>query len=381
MEFPSGKIAIVGVYVTEQGKLPHRSRKSLMVEALKGALDDAGLDVKDLDGVRGSEPHPTGDDGWISQQIGKTLVNVGSGGQQGADAITEVSAFINAGLCETVAIVHAHAGPRVGMGGSMARVDEWSTLPHGMLMVTWYAQMAQRHMHEFGTTSEQLAEVSKTFRKHATLNPMSVMGKKGELTTEDVLNSRMICSPLHLLDCCLDNEGGFAIIMTTEERAKDLKKKPVYVLGGATGVWSAAYEEINENYYPSPAAVTGPKALGTAGISHDDLDVLGIYDCFTITVVRLLEDLGFCKLGEGGPLVASGALGLEGKWPANTNGGALSNSHNKFPGGLHVIEVVQQLRGGEVEPERQVPNAKLGLIHTQGYAVLGRNATCVLGTK
>lgn len=203
------------------------------------------------------------------------------------------------------------------------------------------------------------------------------MGNHGEITVEDVLNSRAVCDPLHLLDCCLNNSGGYGFVITTAERARNLKKKPVYILGAAYTQWNSPYEEYNDNYYPSPATVTGPKAMAQAGVTHDDLDVLGIYDCFSITVCRLMEDLGFCKLGEGGPFLAEDHIRLGAKWPTNLDGGLLSHSHNGNPGGMHVIEVVRQLRG-EVEPERQVPNAKIGFCHTQGTATLGRHGSCVL---
>ena len=381
MKFPSREIAIAGVYLTDQGKLPHRSSPSLWVEAFNGALEDAGLTPDDVDGI--APAGGLGQAGWWSHQLDKTLVLAGSGAM-GAAGIAEAAAYLNAGMCEVIVMVCGQAGSRLGPGGQSAevtpkaqRVSEWNSAPWGMFMTAWYAQMAQRHMHDFGTTSEQMAEVSKTFRKHATLNPRSIMGGRGEVTTEDVLGSRMIASPLHLLDCCLDNDGGYAMVVTTAERARSLKKKPVYVLGAATALWNTPYEEFNDDYYPSPAAVTGPKAMGQAGVTHSDFDVLGIYDCFTITVLRLMEDLGFCKMGESGAFVEGGRLSLGGEFPTNPDGGLLSHSHNGNPGGMHTIEVVRQLRG-EVEPERQVPNAKVGLCHHQGAAVLGRHGTCVL---
>ncbi|MBI4301202.1 MAG: thiolase family protein [Chloroflexi bacterium] len=381
---PTKQAAIVGVYLTEQAVQIDRSSQSLQLEALKGALADAGLEAKDLDGIiaTGGES----DAGRWSRQLGKPLVDAGKS-CMGATAVAEAVAHINAGLCEVVVVVHGNSGFRIGpdqvrWSGSVVpdkapRLDEWNASVWGMYIIPWYAQMARRHMYEFGTTSEQLANVAVTFRHHATLNPRSIMGKRGTITIEDVLNSRMVCEPLHLLDCCLANHGAYAFVVTTAERARNLKKKPVYVLGAASAVWNSPYEDLTPNYYPSPATITGPKAMAQAGVTHDDLDVLGIYDCFTITVVRLMEDLGFCKLGEGGSFVAEGNLTLNGKWPTNLDGGLLSHSHNGLPGGMHVVEVVRQLRG-EVEPQRQVPNAKIGFCHDQGFAVLGRHGSCVL---
>ena len=381
MPFPSGQVAIVGVYLTDQGKLPDRTSESLCVEAFKGALDDAGLTPGDVDAVS-----PAGglmQAGWWAHQLDKTIVMAGSGAM-GAAGVTEAAAFINAGLAEVVVLICGQAGSRLGPGSQSAavtarspRVSEWNPAPWGMFMSAWYAQMAQRYLHVFGATSEQLAEVSVTFRKHATLNPRSVMGVRGEITVDDVMGSRMIATPLHLLECCLDNDGGYAIVVTSTERARSLKKKPVLVLGGATALWNTPYEEFNDEYWPSPASVTGPKAMAQAGVKHDDFDVLGIYDCFTITVARLMEDLGFCKLGEGADYVGGGRLGLGGEFPTNLDGGLLSHSHNGNPSGLHLIEVVRQLRG-EVEPERQVEDPKIGFVHGQGAAVLGRHGSCVL---
>ena len=383
MAFPSRQIAIVGWYLTEQARQIDRPSANLQLEAFKGALADAGLEPKDVDGIAGTMGQNIG---WWAHQLGKTVVEVGSQ-RYGAITVAEAAAYIGAGLCEVVVAVHGNSGFRIGpdqmsargpaASGKAPRLDEWNPSVWGMYLVTWYAQMARRHMYEFGTTPEQLARVGVDFRHHATLNPRSIMGSRGEVTTEDVLNSRLVCDPLHLLDICLANHGGYAFVMTTAERARSLKKKPVYVLGAAPALWNVPYEDFNTNYYPSPATITGPKAMAQAGVTHDDLDVLGIYDCFSITVIRLMEDLGFCELGEGGPFVAEGNLRLDGKWPTNLDGGLLSNSHNGMPGGMHVIEMVRQLRG-EVEPERQVPNPKIGLVHSQGWATLGVHGTCVL---
>jgi acetyl-CoA acetyltransferase len=292
--------------------------------------------------------------------------------------VTEAAAFIAAGLCDVVVVVQARSGMRIGPAPVQQQQRAHTSYESlGLLMAGFYAQMATRHMHEFGTTSEQLAEVAVAFRHHATLNPRSVMGPKGPITVDDVLNSRMISTPLHLLDCCIDNDGGYAFVMTTTERAQDLRKPPIGVMGGQTALWSGDYDELTPNYHPSPAVFTGRSAMEQAGITHDDIDVLGIYDCFTITVIRLLEDLGFCGIGDGGPFVEGGTLGLKGRFPTNLDGGLLSHSHVGSPAGLHVIEVARQL-WQEVEPERQVDSPRIGLCHHQGMAVLGRHGTCVL---
>jgi acetyl-CoA acetyltransferase len=373
------RAAIVGWWLTEQGKLPHRTTDSLAIEAFRGALADAGLEARDVDGIATSGG--LAEVGRWARQLDRAVVCVGSG-SPGAVAVAEAAAFISAGLCETVVVVHARAGMRINPAALQAQPlppqGPLSAARLGLTMPAHYAMMARRYMHEFGATSEQLACVAVNHRRHAVLNPRSVMGPKGEITVDDVLASRPIADPLRLLDCCIDNDGGYAFVMTTLDRARDLRRPPVAVLGAATLTANASYDELVQDYHPSTARETAARAFAQAGVTRDELDVLGLYDCFTITVLRLLEDLGFCGLGEAGPLIESGALRLGGRWPTNTDGGLMSHSHNGAPAGMHVIEVARQL-WGDVEPARQVKDARLGLCHHQGMAVLGRHGTCILG--
>lgn len=377
MPFPTRQTAIVGVGLTAQG-VPDRTGHEFAFEAAELALADAGMSWDEVDGVAAVGGQTAA--AWWSRQLGRPLVSVGTG-SPGAVAVVEAAAYLAAGLCSTVLVVQGQGKkrfkPSPDSSAGPGVVPDWSPEVLAMPMAAWYAQMAQRHMYEFGTTSEQLAEVAATFRDHAVRNPRSIMGRKGAITVADVLDSRMIASPLHLLDCCLDNSGGYAFLVTSAARAQDCRPRPVYVAGGAVSLWNASYSEVATNYYPSPATVTGPAALQSAGVELKDLDVLGIYDCFTITVVRLLEDLGFCALGEGGAFVQNGRLALGGPLPTNTDGGLLSHSHNGAPAGFHVIEVVRQLRR-DVEPARQVTGARVGFCHHQGTAVLGRHGSCVL---
>jgi acetyl-CoA acetyltransferase len=230
-------------------------------------------------------------------------------------------------------------------------------------------------------TSEQLAQVAVDARHHATLNPDSIMGHRGEITVEDVLGSRMIASPLHLLDCALDSDGGYAIVLTTAERARDLRRKPVHVLGAGESAHIDYYLNFPDPAFPPEGGAVrraADTAFATAGVSRDAIDVAGLYDCFTITLVRDLEEMGFCKVGEGADFVAEGHTRLGGSLPTNTDGGCLSNSHNGHPGGMHVIEVTRQLRA-EVTPQRQVPDARTGVALTQGMSVMGGAGVLVLG--
>jgi acetyl-CoA acetyltransferase len=236
-------------------------------------------------------------------------------------------------------------------------------------------------MHEFGVTSEDLAEVAVTHRYHATLNPASIMGHKGEITVDDVVSSRMIASPLHLLDCALDNEGGYAIVLTSADVARSTRKKPVWVLGGAEAAYTDFYTTIQDPWFPDDGYAVrrvGDQVFDMAGVRREEIDVGGLYDCFTITMLRDLEELGFCKLGEGAAYFKEGHTRLGGSMPCNTDGGLLSNSHNVSPSGMHTIEVVRQLRG-EAEG-RQVPDARIGLSLAQGMSPHGLTSALIMAT-
>jgi acetyl-CoA acetyltransferase len=234
--------------------------------------------------------------------------------------------------------------------------------PYGDLSpISGYAMAAMRHMYEYGTTSEQLAEVAVSTRRWAALNPRALM--REPIAVEDVLQSPMISSPLHRLDCCVMTDGGGAVVVTSAERARDLRKPPVYVLGSG---FSATHHTITqmENLTTSGAVESGRRAFRMAGVTPDDIDVVEIYDSFTISVVMALEDLGFCKKGEGGAFVEGGRLGPGGELPTDTSGGGLSYTHPGAFGLFLIIEAVRQLRG-EGGP-RQVPDAKLALVHGIG---------------
>jgi acetyl-CoA acetyltransferase len=249
----------------------------------------------------------------------------------------------------------------------------------GAYMSAWYALWTRRYMHQFGVSAELMAEYSVIARHHAVLNPDSVMGVKGEITVEDVLNSRLIADPLHLLECSLDNDGGYAIVVASEEIARDCQKAPVWILGGAEAAYTDFYETITRDWIsdtPQAVRTAADTTFGMAGVSRDDIDVAGMYDCFPITMARNLEEAGFCALGEGAAYMQAGHISLGGKMPTNTDGGLLSHSHNGNPSGFQVTEVTKQLRGEC--GARQVPDAKIGLVLSQGWAVHGIGATAIL---
>jgi acetyl-CoA acetyltransferase len=364
-----------------------RTSVSLQLEAIRGALDDAGLTPRDVDGVIPLDPAPYGMSASVhmfwAEQLGErplTFMEIGiaSGG------LAKAALGIASGMCNVAVLFWGKAGYQVGPGGTAAaerapRVDAWGYDPHGAYMSAWYALWAQRYMHEFGATNEDLARVAVTHRYHATLNPDSLMGARGEIRVEDVLASRWICEPLHLFDCAVDNDGGYAIVIASEAVARSCRKKPVWVLGGAEAAYTDFYTTINDPWFPAEGKAvrkTADLAFGMAGIGRDEVDVAGLYDCFTITMLRDLEEMGFCKLGEGADYFNEGYTRLGGSMPCNTDGGLLSNSHSGNPSGMHTIEVVRQLRGEC--GARQVPDAKIGVSLAQGYAVHGQAGTLVM---
>src|SRR2546430_2873859 len=305
--------------------------------------------------------------------------------------VEHAATAVEAGVCDTVLVTYGSVqlsamGRKLGTGGGTgapvgpAAFDQlW-----GNTLVGSYALAAQRHMYEFGTTPEQLAEVAVTMRTHATKNPMAQY--RDPITVTDVLESRMIADPLHMLDCCVISDGGGACVVTTEERARDLQRPAVYLLGAA----HALTHHMNVSQMPdltvTAAAQSGPLAFRRAGVTPADVDTLQAYDSFTITVVLTLEDLGFCAKGEGGSFVEDGRLQIGGGLPTNTDGGGLSACHPGMRGMFLLVEAVRQLRG-EAEG-RQVPGAELacvngtgGWVSTTGTAILGVGLSLLSGGR
>jgi acetyl-CoA acetyltransferase len=373
--------AIVGVYTTEQGDLSGRSSDSLLLEAIEGALADAGLSIDDVDGIAGgrspTDSAATAFPGYWSELLGRPVryySTVDAAAAAHSANILHAALAVAAGLAETVVVVGggSRGGSREDSVRKMAYAHGEFDVSWGTLVPSWFALAARRHMHEFGTTSEQLAEIAVATRAWASMHPQAIMKKP--LKIEDVLNSRMISDPLHLLDCCLSNDGAGALVVTSRARAADCRHKAVQVLGGAEDYTFQGYVNVGHDWLVSGAEHCGRQALGMADLTHQDIDLIEIYDCFTITVLRMIEDLGFCKRGEGGPFVADGKLRPGGSHPLNTHGGGLSWGHN-FSGLAHAIEAVRQIRGEC--GMRQVPNARTALVHSQG-GPLAMHSTVVL---
>ena len=385
MAFPRRQAAIVGVYTTEQGRRLERTSFSLELEAIKGALVDAGLTPEDVDGVvpmaASGEGTPRPEMYWANQFGGRPMSFAELGYPNG---VTKAALAVSAGLANVVVVFWGKAGWKIGPGGqpvpaSAPRAADWSYDVHGAYMTAWYALWAQRYMSEFGVTSEDLAEVAVTHRRHATLNPASLMGPRGELTVDDVVSSRMICSPLHLFDCALETDGGYALVVASAEVARGCKSTPVWILAGSNVTHTDSYTTIDVPWFPAEGHSvrrSGDIAFAQAGVTRDDIDVAALYDCFTITMLRNIEELGFCKLGEGAHYFREGHTRLGGSMPSNTDGGLLSNTHCGLPHGLFTIEVARQLRGEC--GERQVPNAKVGVSLAQGASVHGYAGTLIM---
>jgi acetyl-CoA acetyltransferase len=384
MSFPSRQAAIVGVYNSKQARNLPMTAWTLELECIKGALADAGLTHRDVDGLipmAFNTPlslHMQ----WAEQLGGRAITFIDVGG--GAGAVTKAALAVSAGLANVVVIFFGNAGVRLGPQGNAGqptapRVSDMSFMIHGAYMSPWYAMWTRRYMHQYGAPAEYLAEYSVIARRHAVLNPESVMGAKGEITVDDVFNSRMIADPLHLLECPLDNDGGYAIVVASEAVARGCRKKPVWILGGVEAVYTDPYQTITRDWISSEdqaVRATANKAFAMAGVSRDDIDVAGLYDCFPVTMARDLEEVGFCKVGEGADYIHAGHIALGGKMPCNTDGGLLSHSHNGNPSGLQVTEVTRQLRGEC--GARQVAGARIGLALSQGWAVHGLAGTVIM---
>lgn len=343
----STRTAVVGVGTTRYGRLPEYDAYDLGVWALREALGDCGLSFDDIDGlILNRIP----DYQRFAEIIGLnprfTTITPGHGRFSG-NCIEMAVAALSAGLASTVALVYGNNGRSAGdeYGGA---TDVYGSggpglwFPWGMTSPgAFHALMARRHMHLYGTRQEHLGLVASTFRRHAALNPNAVM--REPFTIEEYHRSRYICEPLHLLDYCLINDGGVALILTTAERARDLRRRPVYIRGFGQASAFAGSAFPPDDFWFEPMQVVARATYETAGLAQRDMDALMIYDNFTPTVLFALEGFGFCPVGESGRWIAEGRLALDGEFPANTSGGHLSESY--MQGWALNAEAVRQVRG------------------------------------
>ena len=371
-----GAAAIVGVGLSRFGDLKGRSHMEIMGEAVYHALADAGLNIKDVDGIFASNFVDQLTPLVVAEYFGikpDFIDGTNVGGSAFVNALLSASLALKNGLCE-VALVCYGSNNRSGGIVAPAHARTVESVYKPRYPVQAYALAAARHMYQYGTTQEQLAEVAVAARKWAQLNPAAEM--RDPLSIEDVLAARRIVDPFGVRDCCLVSDGGGAMILVKADRAKDFPKQPVYVLGVSSRTTHNIISEMPD-LTVTAAAQSGPEAFAMAGVKPADIDVVELYDAFTINTILFLEDMGFCKKGEGGAFVANGNIAPGGSLPVNTNGGGLSCVHPGMYGIFLLIEAVQQLRGEC--GERQVKNAKLAACNGNG-GYLSSQVTAILGT-
>lgn len=389
MEFRKGATAIAGLGVTAQGKVYHARALGYAVEAIEAALADAGLNRSDVDGVLLNPGLSWRDGGMgslhLQQAMGLTDLRLSAtmnlGGATAIAMIQHAALAIAAGLCSTVACVFSDAllaPPRApaarrndGAGGSGARYAFASGLDaaYGHIgMNARYAMVARRHMHRYGTTNDHFGAVAVAQRQWANRNPAAQLHDT-PLTLDDYHRSRWIIEPFHLFDCCLVSNGGVAVIVTSAERARALRRPPVYLWGTAQGHPGGDPLETLR----TGAVLTRESAFRMAGLTTSDIDFCQLYDCYTLTVLMTLEDYGFCEAGGGGPFAASGATAPGGTLPTNTGGGQLSSFY--MWGMTPVSEAIIQLRGDG--GDRQLQKNEIGLVSGNG-GLLSTHSTLIL---
>ena len=373
-----GGVAVVGVAESDLGQMaPHTAPVDLMAQATRRALDDCGLKLSDVDGVFVAAGQVRNATMALSEYLGlnpTAFDGTQIGGASFMAHVAHAQAALEAGLCEVALIAYGSTQRSVSRAAASPReYNPYETPYKPLLPISAYALAASRHMHQFGTTREQLAEVAVAARQWALMNPMA--WEKTPLTIEQVLNSRMVSYPFTVRDCCLVLDGGGAMILTPAARAKSLGKPPVYVLGTGEALSHLSISNMPD-LTVTAAAVSGAKAFKMAGLRPADVDMLSLYDAFTITPILFLEDLGYCPKGEGGRFVSDGAIAPGGKLAVNTSGGGLSYCHPGMYGLLVMIEAVRQVRGEC--GQRQVKDCEIALAHGNG-AVLSSECTVLFG--
>lgn len=379
------RAAIVGVYNTRQARRLERSTsRKLISEAALGALDDAGLALADVDGVIGE-----GDTSSLIYDL--RLGPAWQGGRLGIPAVSEAVSAVAAGEADVVLIVAAAAGVYRDRASTApwTRPEHEFVAPFGLFTAAEFALIARRHMIKYGTTPEQLATVAATIRTNGHHNPAAVYFGRGPFKPEDVLASRMVADPFHLLDCSMTSEGGCALIVASADRIPDVATTPVYVLGAGSDHFGPAYRyppswdlagRRGDHVNGQVGARAAARAFRRAGLSRRDVDVLELYDPFSFEIIRQLEAFGFCGPGEGGPFVEDGHIAITGSHPVTTDGGTMSFSHaGASPQMLQrVIRGVQQLRG-QAGP-LQVTDARVALCSGGGAGALFTSVV-LLGTE
>ena len=381
--------AIVGIHEYPLRVAPGVSALQIKAASASKALEDAGLSWQDVDAVYDNGSHQNIGGLGISEYLGlnpRLIDNTSVGGTSYEFQAHHAATMIASGKANVALLTYgstAHSDRRaIGTAGATGQGSPtpFNNMedPWGMTLISGYGMVKARHMHQYGTTNEQFAEISVATRYHAMRNPEAVEAMTAlefvgvnEITTQDVLDSRMIAWPLHLLECCMVSDGGGAVVIASKEIAKDCKKSPVWIIGGAE---ATKYRENGGDITVSAGGQSGPRAFEDAGVSPNEIDVLMAYDSFSITVMCMIEDLGFCKKGEGGDYVSQGILKFDQKGgPAlNTDGGGLSSNHPGERGIFLLLEATRQMRG---ESTSQVDDAKLAVAVGNGGQLGARHAT------
>ena len=370
------EVAIVGAAMVPFGRYPDQEAYQLGARAALDAMKDAGVGLNDIQIMSCGQLMATSGAGQrVLQQIGQTgipVVNTANACATGSTALREGFMSIAAGMHDIALVVGQE---RMGTGLTYAGTEAEGYVGSGTMPAV-FAMAGMEHTSKYGTTIEQFAKVAVKAKKHAAGNPYAKY--RDPITVDDVLKSRLICDPLHLLDCCIISDGGGAIVVAHPDIARNAKTKPVWLLGSGEAAMHSS--SGHRDFTVSAAAQSGPIAFKESGVSHQDVDFAMIYDAFSINVIMTLEDLGFCKKGEGGAFVEDGRIGLGGQLPVNPDGGGLSSCHPGMRGMFLLVEATRQLWGDFAGTDRQVPNAKVAAVHGIGgfYGTRHSGITAIL---
>jgi acetyl-CoA C-acetyltransferase len=380
------KAAIAGIHEYPLRVAPGVASMQIKADSARAALEDAGLKWEDVDGLYDAGDGEGGGGLGLAAYLGinpSVIDTTQVGGSSYEFHAAHAMRDIADGKCKVAISTYGStaASQRIAIGTGGRGGGGWQAnmeAPYGSTLISNYAMVAHRHMHDYGTTSEQLAGISVSTRKHAMRNPEAVQAMTdlqfvgiNEISVQDVMESRIVADPLHLLECCMISDGGGAMVMVSPEVARDIKKPPVWIIGSGE---ATKYQENGGDITTSAGAQSGPLAFGEAGVTPDEIDIAMIYDSFSITVAVCLEDLGFAPKGQIGELVADGALSFDNPdapFALNTDGGGLSSNHPGMRGLFLILESVRQLRG---ESTSQVEGAKLAVAHGNG-GLLGGSHT------
>ncbi len=380
-----GAVAIAGVGQAGLGQAHGFTEMEILVQAAHRAVADAGLTMQDIDGIATASVSATMWAMPVIEHLGIRPTFIDStmlGGSSFVAHLMPALQALESGQCNAVLVCYGSTQrtstvgrAEIGAARRMLDPQPYEAPYNPLNPLSSYALVAARHMHQYGTRREHLAEVAVAARRWAQLNPEAT--QRDPLTLEEVLSSRMVSDPLTVRDCCLVTDGAGAYVLVRADRAKDLKQKPVYVLGNATAVWNRQISSMAD-LTVTAAQQSGRLAFEMAGLAPKDIDVVELYDAFTINTILFLEDLGFCKKGEGGDFVSNGGIAPGGRLPVNTNGGGLSCIHPGMYGIFIMIEAVRQLRASC--GERQISNTEIALVHGNG-GTLSSQSTAILGTQ